>query len=346
MHPLRALFDHEAWANDQLLRRCAELPPEVLARETPGTRGTIPGTMTHLVGTGQFLRVPLTGRQEANAILAGQEYSVSALVPLARDDASGWRTLLAESPDPDGSTGPEMSGVSRWVYVVQYLHHGETHRAEVGTALGAAGVQPPRIDGWAFGSLDPAAVGSAGDWGDALLMRCFDHVGWATHQMLEHCLDLGEMALAAAAAGTYGTVHETLIHLIDSHAGYLQWLLQVEEVELAGGAEPDVVRQWLERARRDWRAYLEAGPDHERSVPTRSRPAPAWVLTMQAVHHASEHLAHAGTILGANGLPVPDVDVWAYHTALAESSGDSNAPDTHSNSNSRTSTSRHEPGVG
>jgi uncharacterized damage-inducible protein DinB len=318
MHPVRALFDHEAWANDELLRRCGELPAAVLARETPGTRGTIPRTMTHLVGTGQFLLALLTGRPEADAILAGQEDSVGALVPLALAGASRWRSLLEESPDPDGPIGPEMHGVSRWVVVVQYLHHGEAHRAEVGTAMGAAGVQPPRIDGWAFGSRDPAAVGSAGAWGDALLMRCFDHVGWATQRMLEHCLDLGEAALGATAPGTYGTAHETLTHLLDSHAGYLQWLREVEEVELARGAEPDVLRRWLEGARRDWRAYLEAGPDHERSVPTRSRPAPAWVLTMQAVHHANEHLAHLGTILGANDLPVPDVDVWAYHSALAE----------------------------
>jgi hypothetical protein len=36
MHPVRALFDHEGWA-------------------TPGTLGTIPRTMTNVVGTGQLI---------------------------------------------------------------------------------------------------------------------------------------------------------------------------------------------------------------------------------------------------------------------------------------------------
>jgi hypothetical protein len=47
-------------------------------------------------------------------------------------------------------------------------------------------------------------------------------------------------------------------------------------------------------------------------VPTAGRDAPGWVVTMQAVHHLNDHLAHVGTILGANDLPVPSADVWAH----------------------------------
>jgi uncharacterized damage-inducible protein DinB len=317
MHPIRALFDHEAWANDELLRCCAALGPEVLERETPGTRGTIPRTMTHVIGTGQFLLALLTGQQDADPILAGQERDAAALQTLARDNTARWRSWLAESPDLDAPLGPEMHGAARWVLPAQYLHHGDTHRAHVGTALGAAGIQPPRVDGWAFGAHDPNAVGAAGPGGDALLLHIFGHTGWAMREVLEHCLGLGETALGATAAGTYGTLHETLTHLIDAHAGYVAQLLGDEDVELKGAAEPGVLREFAERGRSRWYAYLEAGPDHARILPNWGRrPVPAWVLTLQAVHHANDHLAHVGTILGANGLPVPDVDVWAYHSAL------------------------------
>ena len=317
MHPIRALFDHEAWANDELLRRCAELAPEVLERETPGTRGTIPRTMTHVVGTGQFLLALLTGQQDADAILAGQQRDAGALQTLTRDNVAQWRSWLDDSPDLDAPLGPEVHGVARWVLVAQYLHHGDTHRAHVSTVLGGAGIQPPPVDGWAFGARDPNAVGAAGPWGDALLLHIFGHTGWAMREVLEHCLGLGETALGATAAGTYGTVHETLTHLIDAHAGYVAQLLGAEDVELKGAAEPEVLREFAEQGRSRWHAYLEAGPDHERIVPNWGRrPVPAWVLTLQAVHHANDHLAHVGTILGANGLSVPDVDVWAYHSAL------------------------------
>jgi hypothetical protein len=86
-------------------------------------------------------------------------------------------------------------------------------------------------------------------------------------------------------------------------------------VPLAGPAEPVAVRRYAERAREGWRAYLASAPDHEREVVKGDRAAPAWLLVVQAVHHANEHRAHVGTILGANGLPPPDVDVWAYGRA-------------------------------
>jgi uncharacterized damage-inducible protein DinB len=313
MHPIRALFGHEAWATRELLRRCGELDPQLLGRETPGTLGTIPRTMTHLVGTGQFLLALLTGEQSEQPIAAGQELGLAALGPVADENEARWRAVLEGSPDPDGVLFSEQDdGPARWVAMAQYPHHGDTHRAHVASTLGAAGVQPPSLSGWAFGKLDPAAGGPAGEWADRLLVRCFDHAAWAAHEVLEHCLGLGEDALRATAAGTYGTVHETLTHLLDAHAGYLDWLVGGEDVELQGAADPDVLRACEERARGGWRAYLESAPDHEREVRTGGRPAPAWVVTLQATHHVNDHLAHVGTILGANGLPVPDVDVWVY----------------------------------
>lgn len=321
MHPVRALFDHEAWANREVLRHCAELSPALLARETPGTRGTIPRTMTHVVGTGQFLLELLTGRRAADPILAGEERDLAGLAPVAEDGAARWRLVLDGSPDPDGPIRHGEQWPDRWVPMVQCIHHGDSHRAHVGSVLGAAGTQLPRVDGWGFGLAEPADGGPVGEWADGLLARCFDHAGWATSVMLEHCLRLGEAALGATAPGTYGTAHETLTHLVDAHRDYVCRLTGVEVALLEGSADPDLLREYLERGRTAWRAYLEAGPDHERLVPAGRRAAPGWVVTLQAVHHANDHLAHVGTILGANGLPVPDVDVWAYDTTLREQAG-------------------------
>lgn len=321
MHPVRALYAREAWANRELLRRCTELDPDVLARETPGTLGTIPRTLAHVAGTGQFLLLLLTGRRPADAIAAGDQRGFAALARIEEENAARWQSLLDDAPDPDQAIwaqDPERSGgPGRWVLMAQYLHHGDTHRAQVGTVLGAAGLPPPRLDGWAFGSLDPAPEGPAGEWADRLLLRCFDHADWATHEVLEHCLALGEAALAASAPGTYGTVHETLTHLVDAHCGCLAWLMGEEDVVLEGAAPLDMLLAWQQRGRTGWRAYLESAPDHERSVRTAGgRDAPAWLVTLQAVHHVTDHLAHVGTILGASGLPVPDVDAWAYGMTL------------------------------
>src|SRR5262249_35052315 len=151
------------------------------------------------------------------------------------------------------------------------------HRAQVGTAMGSAGLEPVNLSTRAFieaGPTPPAGV-AAGPWADGLLSRFLEHSGWATHALLEHCLDLGDEALGATAAGTYGTVQETLTHLADADADYLGWLTDVEQEILEGAAAPDVLRTYAQRSREGWRAYLESAPDHEREVVSQNRTAPA-----------------------------------------------------------------------
>jgi hypothetical protein len=39
---------------------------------------------------------------------------------------------------------------------------------------------------------------------------------------------------------------------------------------------------------------------------------PMTVPMAQAIHHADDHRSHILSILGARGLEVPELDVWAY----------------------------------
>jgi uncharacterized damage-inducible protein DinB len=209
-------------------------------------------------------------------------------------------------------------GVTDWVVLVQHVHHGDDHRAQIGTTMGAAGIEPVNLSARAFVSTRPSPPDgvTAGTWADVLLSRFLGHSGWATHVLVEHCLGLGDEVLAATAAGTYGTLHETLTHLVDADADYLGWLTGGEAVPLEGAAVPDVLRRYAERTREGWRAYLEGAPDHERMVTaSNDRRAPAWVLVLQAVHHGNEHRTQACSILGAHGLSHPELDGWAYGTA-------------------------------
>jgi uncharacterized damage-inducible protein DinB len=318
MHPVAALFRRHEWATHELVRYCASLDPALLERETRGTRGSIKTTLTHLVGTEQFQLGLLTGEVAADPIRRGERLDLAALEALADENASRWRAILEGSPDLDRLTWHEREGRRRgvidWVVMVQCIHHGDEHRAHIGSVLGAAGVKsPPRLDGWAFGSRGDQHDGTFSGWADSLLRRFLSFSSWATSELLEHCLGLGEQALRATAPGTYGTVHETLTHLIDADGSYLNWLVGGPDTVLEGSADPDTLRRCAEQWQEGWRAYLEPSPDHARVVAASGgRRVPSWVLTLQAVHHANDHRAHVGTILGANGLPLRAADVWAY----------------------------------
>jgi uncharacterized damage-inducible protein DinB len=316
VHPVRALFSRNAWATRELMRSLRGVDPDLLERETPGTYGPVSRTLSHLCGNEQHYLSLLTGEPAQDPIQRGERRDLPALERLAEDSASRWRSLLDSSPDPERLTWHESEGrrtkLAGWVVMVQCVHHGDVHRAHVGTLLGAAGAEGPNLSGWAFGSRAEHGEGASGGWADSLLLRFFDFSGWATQTLLEHCLGLGDRALRATAPGTYGTVHETLTHLVEADSSFLGLLVGSQEAYLEGSADPDTLRSYARRSREGWRAYLEAAPDHERVIEDSHGRAPAWVPALQAVHHLNDHIAHVETILGANGLPLVATDVWAY----------------------------------
>jgi uncharacterized damage-inducible protein DinB len=322
VHPVLALYQRNAWANREVLRACAALDPAVLERECPGTFGAIAPTLGHVVRGEQNYLERLTGDDPSEWVIRDRPLGLDRLAVLAEEGSERMLALLAAGPDPQrlvwGEWQGRRAGVTDWVVLVQHVQHGDDHRAQIGTTLGTAGIDPVNLSARAFLSTRPTppAGVAAGPWADTLLWRFLDHSAWATHALLEHCLGLGDEVLATTAGGTYGTLHETLSHLVDADTGYLSWLTGAEDVLLEGAAAPDVLRRQAERAREGWRAHLAGGPDHERVVETGDRrPAASWVVVLQAVHHANEHRTQACSILGAHGLSHPELDGWGYGTA-------------------------------
>jgi uncharacterized damage-inducible protein DinB len=322
VHPVVGLYVRGAWANREVLRACASLDPSVLSRECAGTFGPILPTLAHLVRGEQDFLERLTGESPSEWIpRGGPPPGPDRLAALVAEGDERLRAVLAAGPDPEALVWEEWQGrrsaVAAWVILVQHVHHGDDHRAQIGTAMGAAGLEPPDLSTRAFLEGRPESLDgvAAGPWAGGLLARFLYHSGWATHTLLEHCLALGGEALAATTPGTYGTVQETLTHLVDADADYLGWLTGDERADLEGAADPDVLRRYAERTREGWSAYLAGAPDHEREVTSGGRTAPAWALPVQAVHHANEHRANVCSILGARGLPHPELDGWAAGAA-------------------------------
>ena len=54
-----------------------------------------------------------------------------------------------------------------------------------------------------------------------LLDDAFAHHMWATLQVMDVCADLGPDQLEATAPGTYGTILDTLRHIVAADSGYL-----------------------------------------------------------------------------------------------------------------------------
>lgn len=155
------------------------------------------------------------------------------------------------------------------------------------------------------------------------VIRSTRHEVWADLELLRFCEKLSPEQLAWTAKGVYGTVHNTLQHIVRAQRGYL-WRLTGEEepTDLPRDTErlvpiAELIRQ-EERIGQRIEALLAKPFDPTRMIQLMDGRATAGVILAQFIHHGSDHRAHVGTILGANGMQPPDLDVWSFGQAIGE----------------------------
>ncbi len=157
---LEKLFEHNNWANLQIIRACSTLSDEQLdAEPKSAAKGSIRRTLWHLVASQQGYLSLLTGMerhfnwqvpppfvelQEAASI------SGEGLLALARDEPGKLPKMQLQTDD--GYL------VEPWVVMVQAINHATEHREQISSMLTALGVTPPDLDGWAYGEATNALL--------------------------------------------------------------------------------------------------------------------------------------------------------------------------------------------
>lgn len=142
---------HNAWATATLLDFCRRLDPSKIEAAAPGTYGTLGGTLQHLVGAEQWYVQLVTGELIGAPIRRTEQHSLEELSTIAA--ATGSRILaVAARDDP---TRVIQTNVGRrstvGVVLAQLVHHGNEHRTQATTILGANGIEPPPISAWGYG---------------------------------------------------------------------------------------------------------------------------------------------------------------------------------------------------
>lgn len=149
------------------------------------------------------------------------------------------------------------------------------------------------------------------------------HHQWATETLLEFCQSQDDAMLQSQVPGTYGTILDTLRHLVDSDASYIRRITGAWpdhpwkddfEVDLATLCERsrilgDVLIEFLDDGWDVDAIHKAYGPDDTVFE------IPAGVFVTQIFHHANEHRAHVCTAFGALGIEPPDVSAWGYSLA-------------------------------
>lgn len=152
---LRAMFDHHVWATRALMDRLEALPEAELDAEIPGTYGGMLTTLTHLVDADDRYLLRLE-RPEPPPY---QERGAVPLEELRREldehvrrwarvledlEAGALRAQIARSEDyPDVQRAESL-------LLAQAIHHGDDHRTQICSTLGALGLEVPDLDVWTF----------------------------------------------------------------------------------------------------------------------------------------------------------------------------------------------------
>jgi uncharacterized damage-inducible protein DinB len=161
------------------------------------------------------------------------------------------------------------------------------------------------------------------------LLLLFRHKTWATLRLIEYCQGLDAEHLDATIPGTFGTIRETLRHLVDGEVGYISILTRerflTKEAAAAyvfpdplpdGPLSLEVLAERIQRMGPSWEALAQDDDLQGREVTTTDGfRLPGAVLLAQAIHHAGDHRTHVMSILGARGLATPepnDLDLWGY----------------------------------
>jgi len=126
-----------------------------------------------------------------------------------------------------------------------------------------------------------------------LMRDAFEHHVWATLRLLDTCFALNEEQLATAVPGTYGSIIDTMRHLIGSGSRYL--------LDITGGAARRIeehkmtlseLRAAMEADREAWAKLLASDPDPDHVVSEvygYERDVPIEIRFSQALHHGAEH---------------------------------------------------------
>jgi uncharacterized damage-inducible protein DinB len=146
----------------------------------------------------------------------------------------------------------------------------------------------------------------------------FDHHVWASLRLMDVCLDLTPEQLETSVPGTYGSIVDTMRHLVGGDASYL--------FVTSGGTFPRIdeeamtlseLRAQMATHGAAWNAVLDADPDPT-TVLTRHRDdgtstdAPVGIRLAQVVHHGTDHRSQICTALTTLGIEPPYIDVWDY----------------------------------
>jgi uncharacterized damage-inducible protein DinB len=149
----------------------------------------------------------------------------------------------------------------------------------------------------------------------SVLLELVRHKTWATRKLVELCQSLDPALVDATSPGTYGTIRQTLVHLVNADRNYFRRIggdqpwdrMDEQTTDL-----PTVAARFLEIAPQ-WESLAQDASVADRDLLyPKGEVVKGAAVFAQSIHHGDAHRAHVLSILGSHGIQVPELDLWEY----------------------------------
>jgi uncharacterized damage-inducible protein DinB len=155
------------------------------------------------------------------------------------------------------------------------------------------------------------------------MIEVFRHNSWANRRLIDFCRDLDPGVLSTRTPGTYGSIKDTLAHLVRMEETYASTVEGTSPPATSSGfISLDDLSSRVSRLADHWDRCLDPEPHPERLVERHYRGGkqlvPIATVLVQVISHAGEHRAQVCTALGTIDIEPPALDGWTFGDWLRE----------------------------
>lgn len=158
----------------------------------------------------------------------------------------------------------------------------------------------------------------------SVLTALFGHNAWANLKLLDFCEGLSAEQLDATAIGGFGSIRDTLRHIVGAEVSYVERVngkLPAEPLAPGQVASFAVLKDAVRWAGDE---LLQLALSARKGTSVRQRPPrqlieyPLASLMAQAVSHSTEHRTQIAAIITQLGMEPPDMSGWKYMEEMGE----------------------------
>ena len=154
------------------------------------------------------------------------------------------------------------------------------------------------------------------------LTTLFRHHLWANLDILEVCAALSDEQLDASIDGTYGSIRDTLRHIVRAEQSYFSRISTGQMYHHPKDAQPLTLAEMTESVRTTGEGLIEWAPKVQAEDTVQIdwdgtfRDVPKTIILTQVINHATEHRAQIMATLTQLGIEPPSLDSWTYFDGM------------------------------